>query len=183
MVGIYKITNVKNGKIYIGESLDIEERWNKHKQDLINGTHHFYKLQEDFNAYGKYYFKFEVIDEIDKNLKLIIQKCLLVIYEDKYIKQYNSINEGYNVENSLELILESKKALFDGQQINKKVKYIINEIVKNIEQNNGIYLSTKNAIKKENENIIKETKIKKESKSKINIDKIFTKENINIIIS
>jgi len=31
MVGIYKITNKKNGKIYIGQSWDMERRFKEHK--------------------------------------------------------------------------------------------------------------------------------------------------------
>ena len=30
MVGIYKITNTKNNKVYIGKSTDIERRWKEH---------------------------------------------------------------------------------------------------------------------------------------------------------
>lgn len=34
MIGFYKIENLINGKVYIGQSIDIKERWNDHK--LIN---------------------------------------------------------------------------------------------------------------------------------------------------
>lgn len=30
MVGIYKIENKQNGKIYIGQSADIKKRWESH---------------------------------------------------------------------------------------------------------------------------------------------------------
>ena len=29
MIGVYAIRNTKNGKMYIGESIDIEKRWGK----------------------------------------------------------------------------------------------------------------------------------------------------------
>lgn len=45
ITGVYKITNIINNKVYIGESLDIYERWKSHKEDLKNGNHHSYKLQ------------------------------------------------------------------------------------------------------------------------------------------
>ena len=48
--GIYKITNVKNGKIYIGSSSNIERRVTEHKHDLIENKHHSYKMQKDFNV-------------------------------------------------------------------------------------------------------------------------------------
>ncbi len=110
IIGIYKIINIKNGNVYIGESLDIKERWKTHKENLINGTHHSKKLQEDFNTYDKSCFKFKVLEEIDGNLKLVIQKCLLLILENKYIKEYDSINNGYNSENTLALILQGEKS-------------------------------------------------------------------------
>ena len=31
-IGIYKIENLINGKIYIGQSIHIERRWNEHCQ-------------------------------------------------------------------------------------------------------------------------------------------------------
>ena len=36
MIGIYKITNKINGQSYIGLSVDIEERWYKHKKNYKN---------------------------------------------------------------------------------------------------------------------------------------------------
>ena len=32
MTGIYKITNLIDGKVYIGQGLDIFHRWSKHSQ-------------------------------------------------------------------------------------------------------------------------------------------------------
>jgi hypothetical protein len=34
VIGIYKITNNITNKVYIGESFNIYERWDVHKQDL-----------------------------------------------------------------------------------------------------------------------------------------------------
>ena len=48
MIGIYKITNPK-GKIYIGQSTNIEERWEKgHKYSSGWGV----KLKNSLNKYG-----------------------------------------------------------------------------------------------------------------------------------
>ena len=49
MIGIYAIRDTKNGKMHIGESIDIEQRWKAHQEDLDNGNHHSYKLQEDYD--------------------------------------------------------------------------------------------------------------------------------------
>ena len=39
-IGIYKITNILNGKIYIGQSVDIEKRWSTHRAELKNNYHY-----------------------------------------------------------------------------------------------------------------------------------------------
>jgi len=47
IIGIYKITNTKNNKVYIGESNNIYKRWKEHIDDLNNNKHHSKKLQEE----------------------------------------------------------------------------------------------------------------------------------------
>lgn len=46
--GIYKITNTKNGKVYIGSSSNIERRFTEHKCELIENKHHSYKNTKRF---------------------------------------------------------------------------------------------------------------------------------------
>lgn len=65
MRGIYKITSKINNKVYIGESLDIRRRWEDHIEDLNKNEHHSYKLQEDWNEYGKDNFEFYQISVLD----------------------------------------------------------------------------------------------------------------------
>ena len=40
MIGIYKIENKVNGKVYIGQSIDIETRIKRHFRELRKGIHH-----------------------------------------------------------------------------------------------------------------------------------------------
>ena len=42
MIGIYKITNKVNGKVYIGQSDNIERRWKNHKKDAFWSNGHVY---------------------------------------------------------------------------------------------------------------------------------------------
>ena len=38
-IGIYKITNLKNGKFYIGSSKDMDRRWYEHINELNKNIH------------------------------------------------------------------------------------------------------------------------------------------------
>ena len=96
VVGIYKITNKINGKIYIGQSLDIRRRWTAHV-NVLNETNHTdrekkYALHQALLKYGVENFTFEVIekcciDELDEREKYWIK------YSNSYLKGCNE-NEG-----------------------------------------------------------------------------------------
>lgn len=111
MIGIYKITNKLTNKSYIGESNDIERRWSEHKEELINNSHKNYKLQEDWNTYGENNFVFEILEEIDKLDSPYKTTMQLIYLEDKYIIKYNALNQGYNIENTLDEVINSTKII------------------------------------------------------------------------
>jgi len=60
--GVYTITNITNGKYYVGSSNNIKRRWRHHKDTLRRGAHPNKYLQRAFNKYGENNFLFEVID-------------------------------------------------------------------------------------------------------------------------
>lgn len=65
MIGIYKITNPK-GKIYIGQSRNIENRFRSYMQKSQCKSQ--VKLKRSFNKYGIENHKFEIIELCDFNL-------------------------------------------------------------------------------------------------------------------
>lgn len=88
--GIYKITNINTGKMYIGSSKDIERRWKEHVHNLKNDKHHSYKLQRSYNSTkNKSVFQFEIIEEIEDQSKLKER-------EQYYIDLYDVFSNGYN---------------------------------------------------------------------------------------
>ena len=91
MIGIYKITNKKNGKVYIGQSQNIEERWRSHKINYKNPKAKEYesKKYRAMRKYGINNFDFSVIEEC--NISELDEK------EKYWIKQYNSVIDGYNI--------------------------------------------------------------------------------------
>lgn len=89
---IYKITNLANKKVYIGQTLNIKVRVdNGHKDKLRTNTHQNKHLQASYNKYGKDAFEFEVILECS-DIKMLDQE------ETRLIKEFDSTNpkKGYN---------------------------------------------------------------------------------------
>lgn len=70
MIGyIYKITNSNNGMFYIGSTINIEKRWNRHLHELRNHCHHNMFLSRAFEKYGEDTFKmtYKEINVSDEN--------------------------------------------------------------------------------------------------------------------
>ena len=87
MAYIYKITNIQNGKVYIGktEYSSIEKRFMQHKNDRFRYPER--PLYKAMNKYGLDNFKFEIIEETDSPEEREIY----------WISFYNSYgNKGYN---------------------------------------------------------------------------------------
>ena len=61
-MGVYKITNLANGKIFIGSHKNVKARINRHLFALENGTEEIKELMEDYRKYGEAKFTFEIID-------------------------------------------------------------------------------------------------------------------------
>lgn len=91
--GIYEIKNLKNNKVYIGQSVNIERRWNKHKSVAFNTKAKEYNrpLYRSIRKYGVANFDFTVLE-----LCLREDLCEKELY---YIKKYNSTDNqyGYNL--------------------------------------------------------------------------------------
>ena len=58
--GIYKITNMVNDKVYIGQSQDIYNRWKEHK--YARNKRYCFALYSAFKKYGFDNFSFEIIE-------------------------------------------------------------------------------------------------------------------------
>lgn len=87
MIGIYKITNTKNEKSYVGQSLNIEERWRQHKQAIQTSDKSWYPLARK-ESDGIDDFTFSVLQECKKEE--------LDELEDYWIDYYKSYINGYN---------------------------------------------------------------------------------------
>lgn len=82
MIGIYKITNPK-GKVYIGQSIDIERRFNHYKLLKCKEQPRLYK---SFIKYGVEEHRFEVIWQCPK--------CYLTKWERYFQEMHQSIGKN-----------------------------------------------------------------------------------------
>lgn len=116
--GLYTITNRENGKIYIGESLDIYRRWHKeHIPQLRKNCHYNEELQNDFNKYGEENFSFEILERYSVD-NPITTKARILILEGYYITQFKKSGiELYNSENTLVEILSGNKKPSEGDAL------------------------------------------------------------------
>ena len=66
MIGIYKITNKVNNKVYVGQSINIKERWQQHIYKAFNEKEIAYNsaIHQAFRKYGIENFSFEIIEEL-----------------------------------------------------------------------------------------------------------------------
>lgn len=70
VAGIYQIKNLINGKIYIGSSRYIKNRFSTHKGFLNKNCHDNSYLQNAWNKYGAEAFEFSVLEQITNFDKL-----------------------------------------------------------------------------------------------------------------
>lgn len=87
-IGIYKITNLVNKKVYIGQSIHIPTRLYQHKK--MRGISHGSLIDKAIQKYGEGNFSFEILELCSRNE--------LDEKEKKFIQEYNSIApNGYNI--------------------------------------------------------------------------------------
>jgi group I intron endonuclease len=91
--GIYWIRNLVNGKVYIGSSIDIKNRWSEHRGDLQKNNHCNDYLQKSWNKYGEQSFIFEMVEKVERDKEKIINR------EQYYLDLYKSYEKdvGYNI--------------------------------------------------------------------------------------
>ena len=92
VTGIYKITDMTSGKMYIGQSVDLGERWRQHIKRGVGaeaGTISGSKLYSAMYSNKLWNFKFELLEETDKDN--------LNAREKYWIAYFNAVEYGYNM--------------------------------------------------------------------------------------
>ena len=88
--GIYKITNIENNMCYVGQAVNIADRWKQHiKRGLGAETPTRNKLYPAMMSFGIENFTFEVIEECDRDL--------LNSREDYWQEYFHAKDFGYSI--------------------------------------------------------------------------------------
>lgn len=88
--GIYKITSV-DGYFYIGSTVNIRNRWNEHKNKLLNGTHENTHIRNRFKKNNQLW-QFELLEETSTDYEYILlreQYYLDLLFYDKKCMNIN----------------------------------------------------------------------------------------------
>lgn len=96
--GIYQVKNIKNGKVLLGSSLNLEGPLNRHKFMLKIGSHTNKALQNDWNEFSPDVFVFEILEEVqvndDPNFDL---QDDLTLMEMIWLEKTQPVQNGYNL--------------------------------------------------------------------------------------
>ena len=102
MFYIYIIQNLKNGKVYIGQSIRPKQRCYDHMNYLKNGNHPNCYLQSAYNQEGRDYFIYYILDEHQTQEE--VNKS-----ETTYIRWYKSLGLCYNLTDGGEHPIQSEE--------------------------------------------------------------------------
>ncbi len=97
-MGIFQIKNLKNNKIYIESSKNLDASMNKYKFLLKYKLCKILNLQDEWNKFGENNFTFEVIDILKpKDEPDVNYSEELKTLEELWLEKLNPFNEnGYN---------------------------------------------------------------------------------------
>ena len=105
--GIYLITNLENGKKYVGQSIDIERRWKQHINHATSyhGKDYYSPLYIDMRVYKIKNFKFEILEKTSYDSNILNAR------EQYWMNRYNTLKTGYNIIPSNNSTKYSKKVI------------------------------------------------------------------------
>lgn len=124
--GIYMIQNLVNFKIYIGQSVNIEDRWRQHRSELRGNDHDNKHLQRAWNKYKEDNFEFTVICECAESQLNTMEEYYifeLMTYDPDfgYNKTYGG-GGGRPTEETIMKNRESNKRAYSKPEVLAKIK-------------------------------------------------------------
>ncbi len=91
IIGVYSITHLATGRVYVGSSVDARKRMSVHRWLLERGEHHSQHLQSAWNLYGADAFSFAIVEACDARI--------LIEREQFWIERMRSAHSrlGFNI--------------------------------------------------------------------------------------
>lgn len=127
VIGVYKITNSVNNKVYVGKSVNVWKRWSTHKRKLLANIHFNTHLQAAVNKYGIEQFTCTVLESCSVNT-LNEREIFWIMTLDSRNKNkgYNKVEggEGGRLNDSS---IAKMKASLTGRRLSKDTKQKISQ--------------------------------------------------------
>lgn len=116
---IYKITNIQNNKMYVGQTNNPERRWTEHKCIAQHQYHYKSALYAAMRKYGNNAFRFDIIEECaDADMSH---------REQYWIQELNTLTpNGYNMTPGGEILYGANNPFF-GHQHTEATKQLISQ--------------------------------------------------------
>lgn len=132
---IYRVVNLKNNKVYIGQTIQkLEERKSKHYSVANNPNIKGYYFQRALNKYIEQDWEWSILEKCDSNL-LNEREIYWIKYYNSYKKGYNSTEGGAGISGTGKIytIYHPEKGILKGdyKYLSKKIKadlYAINSL-------------------------------------------------------
>lgn len=124
--GIYQIRNKRDGRIYIGQTINFTHRRNQHFSKLKAQCHLSDRLQDDYDKYGKDMFVFEIIERCDKDDLNRKERGYINILKP-YYNQFASANEEeYKLIINSQLLYKAKRR---ARKTGRKFRFVVAELL------------------------------------------------------
>lgn len=136
---IYCITNIVNGKMYVGQTYDYEYRWARHKKDYKYSYNDSIILYRAFRKYGLENFDFKVVEECDDSI-MSDKEMYWIAKLNTFVKDTHS--NGYNMTRGGEKLLGDSNPFF-GKKHTKEIRAKLSSVAsERVGELNGFYGKT-----------------------------------------
>jgi group I intron endonuclease len=116
MTGVYAIKHRESGTVYVGQAVNIERRWIRHRYDLNCGNHSNSHLQRAWNKYGADAFDFNPLELCDPEYLTVREQW----YLDNFLYKYNIATNAESPSMGFKHSLEHRAKLSAAMMGNKR---------------------------------------------------------------
>lgn len=109
--GIYMLLNTKNGKRYVGSSINIRRRLWSHRSQLRHNCHFNLHLQASWNKYGEEFFEYSILEKCNKDDRFKREQFYVNTLNPEYNMCIEVVNNPPVTENSKKKHSETRKRL------------------------------------------------------------------------